>query len=33
MNQYSKEVGNRIRMFRKAKGFSQQEFAEDFSHW
>ena len=28
MNQYSKEVGNRIRMFRKAKGFSQHEFAD-----
>ncbi len=27
MNQYSKEVGNRIRMFRKSKGYSQQTFA------
>lgn len=27
MNQYSKEVGNRIRTIRKSKGFSQQAFA------
>ncbi len=27
MNQYSKEVGNRIRTIRKAKGRSQQDFA------
>lgn len=27
MNQYSREVGNRIRMFRKSKGLSQQAFA------
>lgn len=27
MNQYSKEIGNRIRTIRKAKGLSQQDFA------
>lgn len=27
MNQYSKEIGNRIRTLRKSKGLSQQEFA------
>lgn len=28
MNEYSKETGMRIRMFRRLKGFSQQEFAD-----